>query len=1496
MSGTESLKLLTALLVILNVGTTIYSGSASPDDHNLNFTRMLKELSLEELRNHIESLSRYKSRVTGYPGCGGAADYIELYLRNKLKLNVLRKQFGVVVPLDKGSKVTLLRPELKDFQAYALWPNYVQPSRTPEGIVGRLIYVRDADLEDLEGYTVRGAIALLEFDTGKNWVNLAKLGAKAVIFIEPRHASWPESISKFSNVPFYFPRLYVNKSVGEVLRNYAKGGDAWVRINVNMDFEEVNSSIIVAEIPGEVKDEIIGIIAHYDTWSVVPAIAPGSDEASSTAALLSLAKFFSRNKPRRTIWIIAVPGHWEGLAGPREFVEQFIFGDEGLLSGERKLLMLIGLDLSSDSDSIAVMYRGYFYDYGGVQVLGKYQKFVVPNIHKYLDMASEDAGINLGKYVKNGLVVEGWWDSIPAPFMLDTEPATMAHMLGFTLRTSDSLRYYWGSPLSDTRYVNYDNLRIQFVAASAIIYGFANDPDIDINWELIKPSRVFYSPTGELAGFITIHGRVIEFNFSKNWYDPVPHALAIVTRYPHTNYPFIDMFTICDRRGRFEIHGAGIGPAIGGTIIWGTGGAPIQQREGIGYYVEAYVLDRESGLIAKAPDMGQYGARAIMFWSLVDSHPYNVTTVVFTSSSAVIFDLVDVSRLSETVLLDNRFLNLPWVTEIPVLTVYNRETISEFLSYGQVFIPSEGIAVVFAPPGKRFTALLQVGAEHEIHAMLLNSSYENPDGYGYLLISGAELRLNIFNISRDVAVTVASRYEKLKKNLIKNPGLEDNVAAMLESYDRFNGYIKSKKYKEAYGAAVATLGRGVLSYGETMRLINEPAIISVFFFSLVIPTAFFLERLVIRFEGLKRLFTLILITFLFLIIFYIYHPSLKIVKNVPISYLGLATLLFFSVIGIILSRYALEIGAMLRRKMMKRHVVEKERISVAILSVQVAVENLRRRKVMSLLMFITITLIVLSLTSLTSLESFTIVKLTNTGRLAAYSGLYIKQGMKTPEDFLSPTMVEILRSRVGDEGVVLPIAWYYPQTEFLEKVVSYIRYGDRAYPVYAAVGLTPEEGKYNSAINESLVAGRWFDGYQRYACVLSKEIADRLNVSLGDIVSWQGINLVVVGIIAPEGISEYAELDQRGILPLNPNLITITLKSSVPGGTESYAPLHPSQVIILPYDLVIELGGYVSAVSVRTSSRMLLEKLASEIPTITDLEVYVGYSGNVWTAAKLSAYAFKGLSFLLIPLIIGGGVILNTMLSVIKMREREMMIYSSLGLPPSGVILLFMGELTVFAFVSTAVGYLMGLILNNILIRSALMPEEFVINYSSLTVLFAMVFSILATIIPSLYPAFKASRLVTPSLERRWEIPTKPRGDMWEIPLPFAFTRRDEVMGVLLFLYEFFELHRRETTEKYIVRENAIDFSKLELSIVASIAPFEAKVITGALLKVVSRGGRFFFNVILDRKSGVYDTWVLSSRFLVDSIRKQLLLWRSLDPKTRRNYVAEALQQEKHNV
>jgi aminopeptidase YwaD len=98
-------------------------------------------------------------------------------------------------------------------------------------------------------------------------------------------------------------------------------------LSVHIDarlLKDVKNDNIVGVLRGEVKDTFIAITAHYDHLGMMggEAIFPGaSDNASGTAMMLYMARYFARHKHHYSILFIAFSGEEAGLMGSEYFTK-----------------------------------------------------------------------------------------------------------------------------------------------------------------------------------------------------------------------------------------------------------------------------------------------------------------------------------------------------------------------------------------------------------------------------------------------------------------------------------------------------------------------------------------------------------------------------------------------------------------------------------------------------------------------------------------------------------------------------------------------------------------------------------------------------------------------------------------------------------------------------------------------------------------------------------------------------------------------------------------------------------------------------------------------------------------------------------------------------------------------------------------------------------------------------------------------------------------------
>jgi hypothetical protein len=185
------------------------------------------------------------------------------------------------------------------------------------------------------------------------------------------------------------------------------------------------------------------------------------------------------------------------------------------------------------------------------------------------------------------------------------------------------------------------------------------------------------------------------------------------------------------------------------------------------------------------------------------------------------------------------------------------------------------------------------------------------------------------------------------------------------------------------------------------------------------------------------------------------------------------------------------------------------------------------------------------------------------------------------------------------------------------------------------------------------------------------------------------------------------------------------------------------------------------------------------------------------------------------------------------------------------------------------------------------------LNFSSSIVILAIILAIAAIIISSMYPAFLSARIVTPSLERKWRVPTKPIGDRWVVPLPFIASSEAEARGIIKYLAEYLIQHELPDAPVFMIAnislEEGVRDEKHFIGISAEcrLAPYHIGIIQRINIVTVEEVEytRWTFHISIERIMGAYREWERINRDFIDDVRKQLLLWRTLPEKEKARYM-----------
>jgi len=1486
---------LAVLLSLLLLAPAVSSGNASSSPFAQTLARdysgIVSFLRSGRISSDLTKLDEFVGTATGYPGLSSALDYVASSLRS-MGYSVQNEPYPVVTPVDTGSKVIVEKDGQEiEIGAYGVWPNQVQTSKTsPEGVSGTLVYVGSGSLKEMEGKDIDGSIVMMDLDSGDNWLNAVELGARALIYLEGAMNSLAVE-EMVVRAPLYFPRVCVPHK--DVDRMRALEGSRVVVVD-GMEYRTVMAENIIAKLEGtQIHDEVVVVGCHLDTWSPVPGLSSTATEAASVAALLELARYFSTQPPKRTLWITVFSGHYEALAGARAFAEDFLaFEDHPSevpkLNPERKkLLAFFGLDFTTETNYMDLLYGGSFYNYVGTGSETKYQSWLQPLVFRgVVPTLSEEVHIQYNQIVEDGFRSQGWWAATPKPYMLDSEPFSIAHCLGFTLRTS---RTYWplfGTTSYTNRTYNIDNLEAQLILSVAIADELGNNLALAIDWGNIEPRRLLSTSSAEMAGLVHITGTVMTFNLTNSWYSAVPGALVLANREQSTSFLFGDIMTFADGRGRFEITGAGMGYALGG-LIYALGG----ETKVTGYYIQAFVVNPINGTMEYAPDQGDYGERALSFWAAADTHPYEALTVVFSCASATFVDAVDPKTLNSPTIRDPRFTSRFWLSLPSDLSVVDTKTLSEFISWGVVRAPEDRVVVVFGPPHTKFMLMSRYGPERRMSGILTNASARMPDGSGYMLEKGTQLHIRnvALAMAKDMYYTTLDRYLMMNASFVRKSSVESGLSQALSSIRAADTALQDCRYTDAKSNSLLAFGWTDSAYEETMSLIMESSVTSIVFFLLLAPFCFLFEGLVLVRKGISRIFSLVGLLVLGFLAFYFMNPSLKVAQNAFIGFLGLALSFLLGIVLVVIANESVRTVRHFRIKAEGQHRIEESKLSTAVFSFDLSLGNMRKRKSRTFLLVATIAIVVFGLTSLTSTEVYTTVQVTSSETVAPYNGLYLKQGLVRPADFLGRDLRIVLEKAKAYGATVAPRATYYPQSVTATQVFSDVLSSKGNYRIAAVLGMSPEDFGVHPAISKALLpGGRWFEEGDYLDAILCRSARDALQVSVGSTVQWEGLTLRVVGFVNETRLNrEFVELDQRPATPLDPNKMMATIISQSAAGEEQFNPLSWDSVLILPYGLVMDLGGSLSSVAVKSEDAQKTTAMAKELAMIFNVEVNVGVGGKVVRVARLLTTVLGGYQFLIFPLVVAGGTIMNSLLGLLRERENETKIFSSLGLSPWGIGVLYISEVLTLVIVGALIGYLGGLATNAILISLRLLPSSFVLNFSSVFIMLSLGITMIAALLSAIYPAILASRLATPSLERKWRISTKPVDNKWDIPMPFSFPTQEEAAGLLKYLEEFAQVHSVEMGERFQVRSFKLDADSMRLEMTVALAPYEANVLQTATMQghETFPEQKWEFELALVQTSGEKSVWLTSNYDFVDSARKQFLLWRSLTTDEKMSYI-----------
>jgi carboxypeptidase Q len=328
--------------------------------------------------------------------------------------------------------------ELKTIEQTVITPPRATPVRA----------VRNAELltaeEKLAFYKSEGVIAVLQCESG--WLGAVRGYARP----GARNDGWSRAGILASPVIVAITPEHYNRMYRILKRDIPVKVEIEVRNRIGDHVEQALN--IVGEIPGtDLKDEVVMIGAHFDTWHASPN---ASDNTSGVAVALEAARILKTigAKPRRTIRIALWSGEEQGLFGSRAYVRQH-FGNPkdatvGVKPGYEKLSAYFNQDYG------AGQYRGIYLQ-GNEQARALLTAWMEP---------FRDLGMTVVSNQSLGSTDHVSFDEVGLPgfqFLQDRIPGTGGHTnLDFldTIQAEDLMKnavimasYAWHAAIADAR-------------------------------------------------------------------------------------------------------------------------------------------------------------------------------------------------------------------------------------------------------------------------------------------------------------------------------------------------------------------------------------------------------------------------------------------------------------------------------------------------------------------------------------------------------------------------------------------------------------------------------------------------------------------------------------------------------------------------------------------------------------------------------------------------------------------------------------------------------------------------------------------------------------------------------------------------------------------------------------------------------------------------------------------------------------------------------------
>ncbi len=1128
----------------------------------------------------------------------------------------------------------------------------------------------------------------------------------------------------------------------------------------------------------------------------------------------------------------------------------------------RELTVTVSLHLSSHGDGFGAFNHGWLYN-------------LKPTADHFSAFATLDDAMRKDKTALNLDLFRDtlrpsrqtpWQDYFMDRPELGGEVSTLAGYVGITLATVHDARNFWGTPYDTPENIDWNYAALQNHQVCALLSHIVNAPQI-------------YNDNLPQNGFSTVTGRANFIRQGELFADQPASDTVILSYQGAGRY-----HAIVDHLGVFQLKGVADKRHVLDKVI-----------------IEGYRFDPISGKPVWSIDKEQTGKNAYRL--KMQRTAMETDLVMFACSTTTLFDLLDprgFRYMTKISLIDGRMEALPlhyWFSRIDTR--------------------SSVLASIFLEPGTRLKLTLSDSVIHK-KMILTHALPDHANGSGYLIDDWPMIYHTEYHTAQDMWALLGPRIAALEEHGIFNEQVRKLQKDGNKALDTAAQALKARDYARFLESSSASWALASRVYDDVEQTQKDVLFGVLFYIALFVPFAFCMERLLFSFSDIyKRIIAFIGILLAVIVIIYHVHPAFQ------LAYSPVVVILAFFIIGlsfivtlIVFLRFEEEMNRLQHRAKLDE-TGDIGRWKAFSASFFLGVSNLRRRRIRTALTCATLIILTFTIMSFTSVKSMRLHSRILYQPSAPYSGFLLKNvnWQDIPQEALP-----VLSNAFDDSGPIAPRVWFENTDRTRTRDVP-LRYHNKKFIAQGMVGLSPREPEV-TGLNRILIAGQWFGPKDRRSVIISDRMAQELGIgittgSLPDILIW-GVPWRVAGIFSGKRLQNAPDLDGEPLTPVTfpreaaQELTEVEMDAMESGDDvrtfqSRYQHTPEELTVIVPSETLLSLGGKLKAIAVRHATDSHTLRIAAQhLVDRLGLAVFSGEKNGTYLYSASDAISYSGVPNIVIPIIISICIVLNTMIGSVYERKREIAIYTSVGLAPSHVSFLFIAEAMAFAVLSVVMGYLFAQTSARLFAGTSLWAGV-TVNYSSLSGVAAMILVILVVLISVIYPSRVAAEIAIPDVNRAWTLPPS-QGNQLEITLPFLM-KYHEHKSIAGFLFDYFKSHQDVSHGLFATDDITLNEvcpvtqaihpaeacsgtaccrdSCVQIYTHVWLTPFDFGIMQKATLRFCQSSeepGFLEIKILLERESGESNAWRRINKVFLHTIRRQLLMWRSLNSEEQEYY------------